>query len=301
MFCICFNKKKRRSVCSFGIFPTALTGLTFFPVERDASLYSIQKQLEFRFQPRELPGILRVSPDTWATDISAYQSIRGSIQTENANVDQYVLQTTHFRAWLSSKYSDVLGILDIFVDGEVSPLSTFTATLLLSLQRLPLFPTLSYFCQPHTSDHLAGGWGLLRSLISQLSAMVTLDGLPRQETLASCQSLPGLMDLFEKLLATLADVAVFCVIDGIHFCESNHVFAEEFDFVLTRLTHLASTSHPRIVFKLLVTGNGSNWFFKDRLSVSKQLLIEEDFAKNQEDTTEELISAELAWQMGNRA
>ena len=109
------------------------------------------------------------------------------------------------------------------------------------------------------------------------------------------------MDLFEKLLATLADVAVFCVLDGIHFCDSNQVFAEEVASVLTRLTYLASIPHPRIIFKLLVTGNGSSWFFKDGLSVSKQLLIEEDFAKNQEDTTEELISAELAWQMGNGA
>ncbi len=223
-----------------------------------------------------------------------------SNQTKNANVDQYIIQTTHFSAWLSSKYSDVLGILDIFVDAEVSPLSTFAATLLFNFQRPPLFLTLSYFCQLHTNDHLAGVRGLLRSLVSQLSAMVTLDGLPKQKILASCQSLPGLMDLFEDLLVTLADVAVFCVIDGIHFYCLTQISAEEGAYILTRLTHLASTP-LRIVFKLLVTGNGSNRFFKYTLSASKQLPVEEDFAKNQEDTIEELISAELAWQMENGA
>lgn len=254
-----------------------------------------REQLELPVQSTELNNILQVRPDTSARDVLVYDSRRGTVDLDNAMVDQYIMQTSLFRTWISSRESLPLGILDIFVDQTISPLTTFCATLLSNLARYPFFLTLSYFCQPHTDDDLAGGSGLIRSLLAQLLPHVSLEGLSRSELLRSSRDPAYLVDLFVKMIDRLSGCVIFCVIDGIHAFDPSNVLAEEVKFVLAKLLPLASTPHPRLVFKLLVTGLGSSWFFKYGLSIHHQLMIEDDFRSNNEDCTEELMSGDLAW------
>ena len=239
--------------------------------------------------------MLQVPPDTSGRDVSAYDDMRLLFDSENAVVDQYIVQSSLFHTWFSSRQSQAIGIPDIFVDDEISPLTTFCATFVSTMRRQPVFLTLSHFCQLHVNDGLTGGRGLIRSLISQLSPYVSLEGLSRQELLQSSGNLPYLMNLFEKLISRLYGCAVFCVIDGIHVFDGTPLFADELSLVLMRLVQLASTSHPRLVFKLLVTGVGNSWFFREGLSIYNQLVIEDDYRNSNREYTKELMSAELAW------
>ncbi|KAF7502759.1 hypothetical protein GJ744_005176 [Endocarpon pusillum] len=252
------------------------------------------EQLKPPIQSAELNEILQVPPDTSGRDALAYDNMRLLFDSENAIVDQYIVQSSLFHVWFSSRQSQAIGIPDIFFAEEISPLTIFCATFVCTMRRQPLFLSLSHFCQLHVNDGLVGGSGLIRSLISQLSPHVTLEGLSRQEVLQSSGNISYQMSLFDGLIARLSGCAVFCVIDGIHAFDRTPALASELNLVLMRLVQLASTSHPRLVFKLLVTGIGNTWFFREGLSIYNQLVIEDDYRNSSREYTKELLNAELA-------
>jgi hypothetical protein len=263
---------------------------------RDEQLFQrFRDQIKPPMQAGEINMILRVGPEFASADIAAYDNMRNSFNSTNALVDRFIMQSVQFQSWFGSKQSQALGIPDIFADQLYSPLSMFSATFLSIVQRHPLFLPLSYFCQPHTNDGLAGGSGLIRSLICQLAPHVNLQGLQREELQQSCGDLNYLLFIFQQMVGRLNGFAIFCVIDGIHYCDRNPVHANEISAVLTTLMQIASTPYPTMVFKLLVTGVGSSWFFRHGLPRSNQLAIEEDFRRNKEDYNEDSMAAELTW------
>lgn len=267
-----------------------------FTTAREELLLKLrQEQVEPLIQAGELFGILRVAPNVATGDVLAYDGIRESFDSQNAVLDRYIMRSMDFRKWFSSSQSHTLGILDIFPDQAFSPVSVFCGTFVSILRRQPLFLTLSHFCQLHTKDDLGGGQGLIRSLLTQLSPYVSLQGIKRQELLQSCRDLPYLLFLFQQMMTRLSGCAVFCIIDGIHFFDSNPIQTDELNAVLTTLTNLASAPQPASVFKLLVTGNESSWFFRHGLPLPNQMLIEEDFDRSKEDFTEADMTGDIAW------
>lgn len=176
-------------------------------------------------------GILGIGIRRSWDDLDTALRQANSFDTTSQGQAKWLLKTPEFQQWLSSRDTKVLlanGSMNEHL-ALVSPMSSFCATLILSLQENGHAVVLSYFAGLHCSTEgrgVSGPNGLVRSLCAQLllsRALVEpeLDFLTttRLEQL-SHHDIRALCPLFEELVLQIhPSIPVYCIIDGIWLYE----------------------------------------------------------------------------------
>lgn len=176
-----------------------------------------------------------------------------------------IMKDPQFQHWVRSASSETLVVncfeRDLFAQETVSPLSYMCQLLSQTVARLQFATPLNFFCGLHCeSEKGAGGAAIIRSLVSQVLVAygdsINLDFLEyaalEEIRKGDIQILCG---LFEGLLERIGPGALFCIIDGVAWYESESR-KRDMDLVMGFLSSLVDgvqACQNGFVFKLLIT------------------------------------------------
>ncbi|KAI0470355.1 hypothetical protein F4859DRAFT_486496 [Xylaria cf. heliscus] len=217
-------------------------------------------------QQGELQGLTREdmlnlldTPAIHITDIEHILRTRELIPNDDRARTERLLTTRRFRSWIVEPSSQELLIHGDF-NGTlyVSGLSWLCCYLLQALQQTRHLHSLTFFCGRHldTTDAHTGGYGIIRSLLSQLlqqQQQIYMSIQPNSWKLVQAGDIQHLCLLFESILRQFPpDSVVFCIIDGIKYYERDE-YLQHMSEVLRFLLDLTQGGRLQCVFKILVT------------------------------------------------
>lgn len=199
-----------------------------------------------------------------ATAFSQSKILEREVQAQSVSL----LQSPQFQRWYYSEGRDVLLVDGSMADTGVptltiTPLSNICATLAAAARILPNATPLVFFSGLHTSagDPLAGPNGMVRALIRMVIHEISDSHIPNLGFINTPQYAPALRahDL-STLCRTLRELIyqlnpltkLYCVIDGITWCERRE-WIEELNEVVQTLISVAQDIRRGPVLKLLVT------------------------------------------------
>lgn len=182
-----------------------------------------------------------------------------SLTTAKQDRIVWLMEHKRLRSWLSSQYSDVILVHGNDESERVSPISYFCSSLIDILGDQTRAKVFYFFCGRHTQldDHDSGGLGIVRTLLSQLLVDTPQDfdlSFLREQHVDEIRrcNLFILLSLFKTLLKQLQGVnAIFCIIDGISFYESDERLAE-MSLVVDKLLRISRMEEQFPIFKLLL-------------------------------------------------
>lgn len=179
-----------------------------------------------------------------------------------------IIQDSRFQAWMSSLSSQVLTIIgmdnNLDMTNVVSPLSYLCAVLTRTSNESQFVHAIAFFCRFHMDpdDPLNGAVGMMQSLITQIvlslaeTNNLNLGFLTETdlETIATLD-LAMLCQLFDEILKTMPAGLVVCMIDGANFF-GNELHLRAMDCAMQFLNSIVeevNSCQSGVVFKLLVT------------------------------------------------
>jgi hypothetical protein len=138
---------------------------------------------------------------------------------------------------------------------------------------------MQFFCGEHNSPSLnsiAGGNGLIRSLLTQLLGLQEYDFsfVNSQEWHERIErhDLAQLCDLFRNLSRQFRGTVLFCVIDGISLFEARR-WRDDACYVMGALQHVMQESKPGSQFKLIATNPGTSKYMKPLFAASRYIRL----------------------------
>ncbi|KAE8452652.1 hypothetical protein EG329_013911 [Mollisiaceae sp. DMI_Dod_QoI] len=201
--------------------------------------------------------VLRYEKDLSDKDLA--NCLRGAGVMSRSEQDRavWVMKSSKLRDWLTTTSSSALLINGNCASTTArSPISSFCARLIESLQENRSFKLLQYFCGEHISsatDKNASPMAIMNSLLGQLLLQypdfeITNDDLVQ----ISQNTVDSLASLFAKLVAQLPPTAMlFCIIDGISLYE-DPARLENTKMIMCELAGLLK-AQVGPVFKLMLT------------------------------------------------
>jgi hypothetical protein len=203
-------------------------------------------------------------PDVASDDLKHIKEKRQTWvpRNEQARAEQLV-QATKIKDWMvSATSSQLLVQADYEGPRQVSGLSLFCSSLSGSLaSKAPHFIPLIFFCGLHTDrsvDEHTGGRAIIQNFICQLlcqfdSDIRALASEKLNENFIQAGDIEELCNLFQWLISQLPrSVVLFCLLDGVVYCESKE-FEDDTGFVLVTLLKISAEQETQAGVKILIT------------------------------------------------
>lgn len=194
-----------------------------------------------------------------ATDVEYVMKRRTSIPHKDRLKAEGIMKSHQFRDWIVSPISQKLLIHGNYPGTwPISGLSVLCSMLYKALQASTEFIPLIFFCGRHLDerDAVAGGRGLIKSLISQ-----TLSQYPFDTTMLNSYMIRDALDgnfhalcvLFQSLADQLPkERTMVCIIDGIKYYERD-VYEQEMGEAIVQILNLVHNPNMPSIMKVLVT------------------------------------------------
>jgi hypothetical protein len=178
---------------------------------------------------------------------------------------EWLMKSEQVTRWFRAHNSRTMLINGNHIRESISPVSFFCAMLIRSLKLLGPVVVTGHFCGLHLGldDELAGGYGLLKNLTTQLMAQWHFGDLTcfnqdqadvlRDESEEGLDSLQTLWQLFRSLITALPPkTPVFIIVDGISFYETEGRSLVT-NKVISKIHSLATSEKVKAMVKVLVT------------------------------------------------
>ncbi|KAL9115249.1 MAG: hypothetical protein Q9227_001043 [Pyrenula ochraceoflavens] len=155
--------------------------------------------------------------------------------------------------------------------GRITSLSLISSAVIEHFQGKDPAVPINFFCGLHTSskDSLRGPQGMMRSLISQVLRLYTvdLDFISTRHYREQLQSfhVHTLCDCFANIVKRLSmDTVLFCVIDGISHYDTRE-WTEDYRAVVNCLIDLTGDEQLEPIFKLLISSSSRSRYIRSIL------------------------------------
>jgi hypothetical protein len=251
--------------------------------QQNAQLFTQNRQIEYEHsrQPSPIPGpsisafdllrVLDVDHHHSTEDLEFVLKQAARMSPESQGRARWLMKTPNFQSWMNGSRHSLLLVDGAMMLERVSPMSTLTATLAVSLLQVPSVMVIFFFCGKNLdADELSGPHGMLRSLITQLILKIypsppSLNGINTHEFLNDCYKghYPALCEVLRLLIEQLPPhITLYCFLDGVSWYEQEH-WIQDLRFLVGLFRHIMEMPRLGPCLKLLMTSSNRNKEIRD--------------------------------------